>query len=130
MGIPSADSDIRFPWISPGYGSGLWDTQNPHINTVDEGDRSIILLAAIAVSLKRPPHIFSAGNDLELHNIKIPLLRASHSRPLQSSIVTRYPSLLPTVHRWREEYQWGILRVCTEALLCCVVACSCFASTG
>ncbi|KAF8584720.1 hypothetical protein K439DRAFT_1616521 [Ramaria rubella] len=57
--------------------------QNPHINTVDDGDHSIILLAAIAVSLKRPSHVFSAGDDSELHNIKIPPLRASHSLALQ-----------------------------------------------
>ncbi|KAF8581007.1 hypothetical protein K439DRAFT_1619373 [Ramaria rubella] len=57
--------------------------QNPHINTVDDGDHSIILLAAISVSLKRPPHVFSTGDDSELHNIKIPPLHASHSLALQ-----------------------------------------------
>ncbi|KAF8583238.1 hypothetical protein K439DRAFT_1617627 [Ramaria rubella] len=78
--------------------------QNLHINnTVDDGDCSFILLAAIAVSLKRPPHIFSTGDDSELHNIKIsPLLCACHSCPLQSSVIAHHPSPLATIHRWGE----------------------------
>ncbi|KAF8578900.1 hypothetical protein K439DRAFT_1620946 [Ramaria rubella] len=102
VGIPFVDPDICFPWILPGYGFGLWDTWNPHPNPVEDRGSLIplliLLLSARAVSLKRPPHVFGAGD--ELCNVKISPL----SGPLQSGVVV---IIMPVIHHHYQPFAIG-----------------------